>query len=86
MLDGTPTLNESDSPKKRKKKAGEMEVPLIEIQDTFTLDLHFRVLQNIDGVYLTEEVCKIELLDTLVENEKSSVFWLSYYNQWGELV
>ena len=44
MLDGTPTLNESDSPKKRKKKVGELETPIISISDKFSLDLHFRVL------------------------------------------
>jgi hypothetical protein len=35
------------------------------VSEDFTLDLHLRVLQNIDGVYLTEETCKPEILETL---------------------
>ena len=38
ILDGTPTLNENDSPKKRKKKAIDMGKPL-DIVDNCSLDL-----------------------------------------------
>lgn len=47
------------------------------------IDLQFRVLSNIDGIYLTEENCKLELLDTLSDEEKSSVFWLSFTDKSG---
>jgi hypothetical protein len=35
------------------------------VQEDFTLDLHLRVLQNIDGIYLTEETCKPEVLEAI---------------------
>ena len=35
------------------------------VSEDFTLDLHLRVLQNIDGIYLTEETCKPEILEAL---------------------
>ncbi len=43
-------------------------------------------MYNIDGVYLNEETCKIEIIDTLADHEKSSVFWLRYTNWLGEKV
>lgn len=43
------------------------------------MDLHFRVLQNIDGVYLTEDTCRPEILETLTQDaDRSSIFWLRY--------
>lgn len=49
--------------------------------------MHLRVLQNIDGVYLTEETCKPEVLEALAnDNEKSSVFWLTYTDHKGNKV
>ena len=33
--------------------------------ENFTLDLHLRVLSNIDGIYLTEDTCKPDILDSL---------------------
>lgn len=92
MLDGTPTLNEAESTKKKKPKADsglssysqknqgpDVEELVKDVSDNFTLDLHLRVLQNIDGVYLTEETCKPEVLETLAnDSDKSSVFWLTY--------
>ncbi len=35
------------------------------VKEEFTLDMHLRVLQNIDGIYLTEETCKPEVLEAL---------------------
>lgn len=65
ILDNIPTLNESDSPKKKKLKIVDTGLSVKQdIKDEMTLDLHFRVLYNIDGVYLNEETCpKVELLD-----------------------
>lgn len=100
VLDGTPTLNEAESTKKKKPKADsalssysqrnqgpDLEELVKDVSDNFTLDLHLRVLQNIDGVYLTEETCKPEVLETLAnDSEKSSVFWLSYTDHHGKKV
>lgn len=58
-----------------------------DVSETFTLDLHLRVLSNIDGIYLTEETCKPEMLDSLTSDaDKSSVFWLSYLDHNGSPV
>jgi hypothetical protein len=77
VLDGTPTLNEQESTKKKKKVTGsalgnysqpvaiDYQAMVADINDNFSLDLHLRVLHNIDGVYLTEETCKPEILETL---------------------
>lgn len=66
MLDNLPTLNESDSPKKRKKKF-EQDASLvkqIEIGRECSLDVQFRVISGIDGIYLNEENCpKMEMLE-----------------------
>eukprot|EP00347_Sterkiella_histriomuscorum_P007790 403347554 len=90
VLDNIPTLNESDSPKKKAKKLSQdpQYGQMIEIKDEFSLDLQFRVLSNIDGIYLNEENCasKMEMLDQLQDQEKSSVFWLSYTNHFGNQV
>jgi hypothetical protein len=83
LLDGIATLNEGSSPKKKKKKSV-LTGPMIQIADTLTFDLQFRVLSNIDGIYLTEDNCKIEILDAVTEDEKCSTFWLSYQNHLGE--
>lgn len=99
ILDGKPTLNEAESTRKKKKvlpgatsalsSYSQKSVPdpnamVADINETFTLDLHLRVLQNIDGIYLTEETCKPEILETLTSDaSKSSVFWLSYVNHHG---
>lgn len=57
------------------------------VKEELSLDLHLRVLQNIDGIYLTEETCKPEVLETLQnDNEKSSVFWLTYTDHTGKVV
>jgi hypothetical protein len=57
------------------------------VSEDFTLDLHLRVLQNIDGIYLTEETCKPEILEALQnDNEKSSVFWLTYSDHNGKTI
>lgn len=80
ILDGTPTLNEAEGTKKKKPSKAQTSMlstyskstqgpdldALVEgVSEDFTLDLHLRVLQNIDGVYLTEETCKPEILETL---------------------
>jgi hypothetical protein len=50
-----------------------------DVQETFTLDLQLRVLNNVDGIYLTEETCKPEVLETLTnDSDKASTFWLRY--------
>ncbi len=68
LLDNIPTLNESDSPKKKRRVLDPNLTTKIEIKDQLSLDLHFRVIYNIDGVYLNEDTCpKIELLDTFTE-------------------
>ena len=68
ILDNIPTLNESLSPKKKRKVIDPNLYAKIEIKDQLSLDLHFRVLYNIDGVFLNEDTCpKIELLDTFTE-------------------
>jgi hypothetical protein len=42
------------------------------------------VLNNIDGIYLTEETCKPEILEALTQDsDKSSVFWLEYTDHNG---
>ena len=81
-------MNESESPKKKKLRAVDHSLNAkIEIKDQLSLDLHFRVLYNIDGVFLNEDTCpKIELLDTFTDQEKSSQFWLSYTNHFGNIV
>jgi hypothetical protein len=57
------------------------------VSEDFTLDLHLRVLQNIDGIYLTEETCKPEILEALQnDQEKSSVYWLSYIDHHDKVV
>jgi len=101
ILDGVPTLNEAENTKKKKPKAdsalssysqrsqqGPDLVELVrDVQENFTMDLHMRVLQNIDGIYLTEETCKPEVLETLAnDSDKSSIFWLSYQNHLGQQV
>lgn len=93
VLDGTPTLNEAEGSRKKKPKANsslstygkdtgpDLVALVADIQEIFTLDLNLRVLSNIDGIYLTEETCKPEILETLTnDQDKSSVFWLRYYN------
>ena len=80
MLDGTPTLNEAEGTKKKKSAKAQTSMlstyskstqgpdldALVEgVSEDFTFDLHLRVLQNIDGIYLTEETCKPEILETL---------------------
>lgn len=60
---------------------------IADINEKFTLDLHLRVLQNIDGVYLTEETCKPEILETLQDDsQKSSVFWITYEDHKGRTI
>lgn len=104
ILDGTPTLNEAESTKKKKSAKGaqvsalsayskstqegpDVNLLVSDILEGFTLDLHLRVLQNVDGVYLTEETCKPEVLDTIQnDQEKSSVFWLQYTDHRGKTV
>jgi len=87
VLDGTATLNESDSPKKKKKKAVESDQKLIQISDQLTLDLHLRILQGIEGVYLNDENCSKgpDYLDQLSETEKASTFWLVYTDHNGHV-
>ena len=80
ILDGTPTLNEAEGTKKKKAAAQtsmlstyskssqqgpDLEALVDGVSEDFTLDLHLRVLQNIDGIYLTEETCKPEVLEAL---------------------
>jgi len=70
VLDGIPTLNEQESTKKKKFVKTSAVIPVVavntsDINENFTLDLQLRVLQNIDGIYLTEETCKVEVLDAL---------------------
>ena len=80
MLDGTPTLNEAEGTKKKKSAKAQTSMlstyskstqgpdldALVEgVSEDFTFDLNLRVLQNIDGIYLTEETCKPEILETL---------------------
>lgn len=49
--------------------------------------MHLRVLQNIDGIYLTEETCKPEILEILTnDSDKSSIFWLNYQDHNGRNV
>lgn len=103
ILDGIPTLNEAEGTKKKKSaKASQVsalsaysktsegpDINLLvsDILEGFTLDLHLRVLQNIDGVYLTEDTCKPEVLETIQnDHEKSSVFWLKYTDHKGNAV
>ena len=102
MLDGTPTLNEAEGTKKKKPAKSQTSMlstyskstqgpdldALVEgVSEDFTLDLHLRVLQNIDGIYLTEETCKPEVLETLQnDQEKSSVYWLSYTDHQDKVV
>ena len=81
ILDGIPTLNEAESTKKKKPKGDsalssysqrnqgiDVDEIVKDVSDNFTLDLHLRVLQNVDGVYLTEETCKPEILETIVND------------------
>jgi Leucine-rich repeat (LRR) protein len=102
MLDGTPTLNEAEGTKKKKPaksqtsmlstyskstQGPDLEALVEGVSEDFTLDLHLRVLQNIDGIYLTEETCKPEVLETLQnDQEKSSVYWLSYTDHQDKVV
>jgi hypothetical protein len=97
-----PTLNEAENTKKKKNTKGDSALSaysqrnqagpdfdeiLKEVSENFTLDLHLRVLQNIDGVYLTEETCKPEILETLAnDSDKSSIFWLTYNDHRGNPV
>ena len=88
VLDGIPTLNEAEGSKKMKKAPSALvtygqpiDVDLValvaDVQEYFSLDLQLRVLNNIDGIYLTEETCKPEILETLtLDSDKSSTFWL----------
>jgi hypothetical protein len=39
------------------------------------------LLQGVDGIYLTEDICKLEVLDSLPDEDKSSTFWISYINE-----
>jgi hypothetical protein len=54
-----------------------------------SLDIHLRVLQNMKGIYLTEEIIgtepKFESLDEVPVDRKSSVFWFEYEDYKGEL-
>jgi hypothetical protein len=99
VLDGIPTLNEQESTKKKKKLAGsqlgtygqpaavDYAAMVADMNENFTLDLHLRVLQNIDGVYLTEETCKPEILEALTDDsQKSSIFWLAYEDHKGRQI
>ena len=88
VLDGVPTLNEAEGSRKKKttnnttrstKSSLDTSTLISDVNENFTLDLHFRVLSNVDGIYLTEETCKPEILEALTQDsDKSSVFWFSY--------
>jgi len=98
VLDGTPTLNEVEGSKKKKKAAPalgsygqpvkvDLDALVADVQESFTLDLHLRVLNNVDGIYLTEETCKPEVLETLTQDsDKSSTFWLRYKDHQDNIV
>ena len=98
VLDGTPTLNEVEGSKKKKKAAPalgsygqpvkvDLDALVADVQESFTLDLHLRVLNNVDGIYLTEETCKPEVLETLTQDsDKSSTFWLRYKDHQDKIV
>ena len=50
------------------------------------LDFHFRVLFDVVGTLVTEEMCsKPELLDSNEDNKKASVYWLSFTDHRGAL-
>ena len=85
-IDNVLAVAESESPKKRRKRLEELKNKKIEIKNDISLDFQLRLLSNIDGVYLTEDICKVEILDTLKDEEKSSVFWLTFRNHLGEEV
>ena len=79
IFDGTPTLNEIEGGRKKKKPNAssamggyslnpppvDLNALVADVNENFTLDLHFRHMAGIDGIYLTEETCKLEILDTL---------------------
>ena len=64
IIDGKQAFSEGESPSKKRKKKNHVEEH-IEIVPTGTLDFEVRLLQNIDGVYITEEMIKPELLEEL---------------------
>lgn len=84
VLDGVPTLNEAVNTRKKKfvdstRSIVDASTLISDVNENFTLDMNFRVLSNVDGIYLTEETCKPEILETLTQDsDKSSVFWFSY--------
>lgn len=70
VLDGVPTLNEALNTRKKKivestRSIIDTNTLISDVNENFTLDMNFRVLSNVDGIYLTEETCNPALLETL---------------------
>jgi len=87
VIDGDPAFTEAESPSKKKKRKGEVEKPKLEIPQFLRFDMHFRVLFNVDGVYLNDENCKMEKsLDEVPLERKSSIFWLEFEDHRGNRV
>ena len=62
---------------------------LIPIQDNAVIELEFRLINNLQGIYINETNCQqLETLnlDEVPEERKSSVYWLRYTNHFGEEV
>lgn len=65
------------------------EADLIPIKDNVEIELEFRLINNVTGVYLNETNCQqLEtlILDDVPEERKSSVYWLRYENHHGDEV
>ena len=63
------------------------EADLIPIEDKVKLELQFRLMDNLVGIYLNDENCRSldQLnLDEVPVERKSSMFWLTYRNHRGE--
>lgn len=94
MLDGTPAFSEAEEAlkKKRKKKFDAYGNEIkdtsdqIEITSEINLEINFRLLQHVSGVYLVPgENCAADFDPTPLEPEqKSSAFYLRYTNHLGE--
>ena len=64
-------------------------VPVVRAKDLFSLDICFRLLKDVEGIYLIpDENCPFdaEKLDELTNEQKCSMFWIQYSDHEGNLV
>ena len=70
--------------------ASQSEIYLNNIKPNISLDLHFRLLKNIEGgrYLIPDENCsfEVEKLDEIPEEQKSSMYWITFTDHKGQEV